>query len=56
MRARFHCRLAINWGSRGSQLWNAFHSPEDVEPALDETLTRLGTSYLDMYLIHWLVL
>jgi len=36
-----------------SKLWNAFHSPEDVEYALDETLAYLGTSYLDMYLIHW---
>jgi diketogulonate reductase-like aldo/keto reductase len=36
-----------------SQLWNAFHAPEDVEAALDETLSRLGISYLDMYLIHW---
>lgn len=36
-----------------SKLWNTFHAPEDVEPALDESLTKLGTEYLDLYLIHW---
>ncbi|KAJ7162959.1 NADP-dependent oxidoreductase domain-containing protein [Mycena filopes] len=36
-----------------SKLWNAFHAPEDVESALDDTLTKLGTDYLDMFLIHW---
>ncbi|KAI0793341.1 NADP-dependent oxidoreductase domain-containing protein [Abortiporus biennis] len=36
-----------------SKLWNTFHAPEDVEPALDETLSRLDTEYLDLYLIHW---
>ena len=36
-----------------SKLWNTFHAPQDVEPALDESLSRLGTDYLDLYLIHW---
>ncbi|KAF9265167.1 hypothetical protein L218DRAFT_898752 [Marasmius fiardii PR-910] len=36
-----------------SKLWNTFHAPEDVEPALDESLHRLDTEYLDLYLIHW---
>ena len=35
------------------QLWNNFHSPEDIEPVLDVTLANLGTNYLDLYLIHW---
>ncbi|TEB22781.1 hypothetical protein FA13DRAFT_1695011 [Coprinellus micaceus] len=36
-----------------SKLWNDFHAPEDIEPVLDESLSRLGTDYLDLYLIHW---
>lgn len=35
------------------QLWNSFHDPKDIERVLDESLTRLGTDYLDLYLIHW---
>ncbi|KAJ8081148.1 hypothetical protein PM082_017991 [Marasmius tenuissimus] len=36
-----------------SKLWNTFHAPEDVESALDESLRKLGTDYLDLYIIHW---
>jgi len=36
-----------------SKLWNTFHRPSDVESALDDSLTKLGISYLDLYLIHW---
>ncbi|KAG6866171.1 hypothetical protein C0991_007721 [Blastosporella zonata] len=36
-----------------SKLWNTFHAPEDVEASLDESLSHLGTDYLDLYLIHW---
>ena len=35
------------------KLWNNKHRAEDVEAALDQTLSDLGTSYLDLYLIHW---
>ena len=35
-----------------SKLWNNKHHPDDVEKALDESLERLGTDYLDLYLMH----
>ncbi|KAF9069372.1 NADP-dependent oxidoreductase domain-containing protein [Rhodocollybia butyracea] len=36
-----------------SKLWNTFHAPEDIEPALDDSLKKLGTEYLDLYIVHW---
>ncbi|GAB4392733.1 MAG: aldo/keto reductase [Gammaproteobacteria bacterium] len=36
-----------------SKLWNSFHAPEQVEPALKQTLHDLQLEYLDLYLIHW---
>lgn len=36
-----------------SKLWNTFHSPAKVIPALKETLANLDTPYVDLYLIHW---
>ncbi|XP_017269281.1 aldo-keto reductase family 1 member A1-A [Kryptolebias marmoratus] len=36
-----------------SKLWNTKHDPADVEEACRSSLTHLGLSYLDLYLMHW---
>nr|KAJ3419578.1 hypothetical protein HK105_006784 [Polyrhizophydium stewartii] len=36
-----------------SKLWNTFHRPEQVPLGLKDTLTKLDTPYLDLYLMHW---
>lgn len=36
-----------------SKLWNTDHGYEGTKKALDESLKRLQTEYLDLYLIHW---
>ncbi len=36
-----------------SKLWNDSHNPENVLPAIKQTLTDLQLDYLDLYLVHW---
>ncbi len=36
-----------------SKLWNDAHAPQDVIPALKQTLHDLQLEYLDAYLMHW---
>lgn len=36
-----------------SKLWNDSHAPEDVLPALRQTLHDLRLDYLDLWLMHW---
>lgn len=36
-----------------SKLWNDSHAPEDVLPALKQTLHDLQCDYLDLWLMHW---
>ncbi|MCQ8780199.1 aldo/keto reductase, partial [Escherichia coli] len=46
-----HCRRDDLWVT--SKLWNTYHAPEHVRPALDRTLTDLKLDTLDLYLIHF---
>ena len=36
-----------------SKVWPAHASPEGIRAACAASLTRLGTDYLDLYLLHW---
>jgi 2,5-diketo-D-gluconate reductase A len=36
-----------------SKLNNDFHKPDDAREAFDETLRKLSTDYIDLFLIHW---
>lgn len=36
-----------------SKLWNNFHHPDNVEKALDRTLSDLQVDFLDLFLIHF---
>ena len=36
-----------------SKLFEYHHHPEHVEMAVKDTLKKLGTDYLDLYLMHW---
>jgi D-xylose reductase len=45
------CRRDDLWIT--SKLWNTFHAPEHVRPALERSLSDLGLDYLDLYLVHF---
>lgn len=34
------------------QLWNTFHPPELVKPALERTLKTLELDYVDLYIVE----
>src|SRR3954454_822471 len=36
-----------------SKLNNGFHEPDAARRAFDETLSALGSDYVDLFLIHW---
>jgi 2,5-diketo-D-gluconate reductase A len=36
-----------------TKLSNANHGPDDVRRSFDESLAKLGTDYVDLFLIHW---
>jgi D-xylose reductase len=45
------CRREELWVT--SKLWNTYHSPEHVRPALEQSLRMLQLDYLDLFLIHF---
>jgi len=45
------CRRDELWVT--SKLWNTYHEPEHVRPAIEWTLRDLGLDHLDLYLVHF---
>lgn len=36
-----------------TKVWNHLHDPADVEWSLKNSLEKLQTSYVDLFLVHW---
>jgi len=36
-----------------SKVWNHLHEPEEVKQSLQDSLDKLRTDYIDLFLIHW---
>lgn len=36
-----------------TKVWNHLHQPEDVRWSIQNSLERLGLTYIDLFLIHW---
>lgn len=62
--AAYGCEEEVGQGMRDSgvsradiflstKFWQQWHAPEDVVKSLDESLARLKTPYVDLYLMHW---
>ena len=45
------CRRDELWVT--SKLWNTYHRPENVRPAIERTLRDLRLDFLDLYLVHF---
>lgn len=46
-----NCRREDLWVT--SKLWNTYHAPQHVRPALERSLRDLQLDYLDLYLVHF---
>jgi D-xylose reductase len=46
-----HCRREDLWIT--SKLWNTYHEPQRVRPAVERSLRDLGLDELDLYLVHF---
>lgn len=45
------CRRDDLWVT--SKLWNTYHEPQHVRPAVERSLRDLGLDHLDLYLVHF---